>query len=442
MFTQLTQQQKKTILLIGAALILIVFALFFSLRKPGDTTKATELVVWGVGDDRPTYEQIFERFGSPITYVKKDFSNYEQDLVNALASGQGPDVFMIHNSWLYKHRGKIIPAPADIVAPLAVQQKFPDVVTTDFVREGSVYSLPLSIDTLALFYDKDVFNGAFISEPPRTWSEFEELALRLTRRDAGGNIIQPGVAMGGSARLIDKATDVLEMLMLQNGSKMFGENVLGPFATLNSSVGGFDGSDPAVNALRFYLQFADPLSAFYVWDSSQHNSVDAFSYNSSARNKVAMTLNYHYRIPLLLSKNRNLRFGVSQVPQRDGAVGGQLGTYADYWGYAVSRASKNPQLAWQFIGFLTDAPQAKLYLAKTGKPPALRALISDYDNDPVLSVFARQILIAKSWVQPGHEDVSRVFAGIIDSVSQGLFSPQEAIGAAEQQINELFRKIK
>lgn len=438
-FSRLTQQQKFIAIVVAVGLIFVGFWLFSSLRKSGEVRQTTKLKVWGLGDDRTVYEQIFNQFGFPVEYIKKEFSNYEQDLVNALASGDGPDVFMVHNSWLPKHQSKLFPAPEGIMTPLYVTQNFPDVVTTDFVREGKVYALPLSIDTLALFYDKDVFNGAFISVPPSTWGEFEDVALRLTRRDASGTIFQPGVAFGGSARLVDKAADILQVLMIQNGSQMSESNTFR--SAINRPASRSVNTAPAVDALRFYLQFADPLSAFYVWDSSQHNSVDAFSYNSSARNKVAMTLNYHYRIPLFLSKNKNLRFGVAQFPQKEGAVGEELATYADYWGFAVSRASKDSELAWRLVRFVTEKNQARNYLKNTGKPPALRALISDYDNDPVLSVFARQILIAKSWVQPGHSDVVQVFSNMIDLVTGGVLSPGEAVTAADRQMDELFSRL-
>ncbi|MDE1970666.1 MAG: extracellular solute-binding protein [Patescibacteria group bacterium] len=436
-------QQQKAILGIGGVLILILVLGFTGIipglrKKPSATRQISSLTVWGVGDDKSVFDSIFPGFGVSITYVKKDYATYEQDLITALAAGEGPDVFMIHDAWLPKYQNLVTPAPADLITPLTVQKQFPDVVSQDFIRNGNIYALPLSIDTLALFYDKDIFNGSFVSAPPRTWGQLETLATRLTKRDATGAITQSGIALGGSATNVDKAADILSMLMIQNGSKMSDGASYTSALDTPLTIGG---GQPGVDALKFYLQFADPHSSFFTWDTSQHYSIDAFSYNPSVNNKVAMMINYHYQIPTLLAKNPNLNFGVATLPQQDSATEAQYATYPDYWGYAVSKASKDPALAWKFVLYLTAYNQAKTYLQNTHNPPALRALIQNDQNDPILSVFANQILIAKSWVRPGHETTNSVLSNAISSVQQGLLSPDEAISAANQQLNALFNAI-
>ena len=46
--------------------------------------------------------------------------SYENDLRDALAAGNGPDVFLIHNSWLTKHQDKLSPAPDSVLTPKQV----------------------------------------------------------------------------------------------------------------------------------------------------------------------------------------------------------------------------------------------------------------------------------------------------------------------------------
>ncbi|MBI5420931.1 MAG: extracellular solute-binding protein [Parcubacteria group bacterium] len=443
---QLTQQQK---LIAGAVVVVLVLGLAsipFILKKVAKERVVKSLKVWVVGDDKSIYEPIYPKFGLPIELIKKDYKTYERELVDALASGDGPDVFMIHNSWLPKHQSKLAPAPAELLTPFSIQKNFPDVVTTDFVRDGKIYALPLSIDTLALFYDKDVFNGAFISAPPRTWGELGSIATRLTKRDAGGNIIQSGVALGAGDKSVDKASHILPLLMMQKGVVMVRESGKSYTPVLSSDSGGV-GENPAVDALNFYLQFSDPLSPLYTWDSSQHYSIDAFSYNPTVRNKVAMILSYWYQIAVMKGdenkkgKNPNLNFGVAQMPQRDDVNESQYATYADYWGYAVAKSTKDPKMAWSFVQFLTSKAQAQQYLVATKRPPALRSLISSYQDDPILSVFANQILIAKSWIQPGASDANPLFSQAIDQVTRGQISSNEAIQSLRSQLQELFSRI-
>jgi len=438
-------QQQKFIAILGVAVVILgLVSIPFILKKAAVRGKVSGLKVWIVGDDNSVFGPISEKFGLPVEYVKKDFKTYERELVDALASGEGPDVFMIHNSWLPKHQSKLAFAPAELLTPLVVQKNFPDVVTTDFVRDGKIYALPLSIDTLALFYDKDVFNGSFISAPPQTWSKLQEVATRLTKRDELGNIIQSGVALGGSDRSVDKASHILALLMMQKGATMVRQSGKNYEPVLSSNT---SSENSAVDALKFYLQFSDPQSPFYTWDTGQHYSIDAFSYNPSVKNKVAMILSYWYQIAVMKGdeakkgKNPNLNFGVSQMPQQDDVNESQYATYADYWGYAVAKSSKDPQSAWRFVQFLTSKASAQQYLTATKRPPALRSLIASYQDDPILSVFANQILIAKSWIQPGASDVNPLFSQAIEQVYRGQLSPEEAISALREQMRELFSRI-
>ena len=50
-----------------------------------------------------------------IVYTKKDETTYQQDLLNALASGKGPDIFAISNSWLPEYIDKIVPAATSTI---------------------------------------------------------------------------------------------------------------------------------------------------------------------------------------------------------------------------------------------------------------------------------------------------------------------------------------
>ena len=61
---------------------------------------------------------------------------------------------------------------------LQIQNDFPSVVQSDFTiaptaTTTGIYALPLSIDTLAMIYNKDMFDSAGIATPPATWDDFE-----------------------------------------------------------------------------------------------------------------------------------------------------------------------------------------------------------------------------------------------------------------------------
>jgi multiple sugar transport system substrate-binding protein len=102
-----------------------------------------------------------------------------------------------------------------------LKDNFVDVVSYDVILEdGKVYGLPLSVDTLAMFYNKDLFNNAGISQTPQYWNkEFLQDVKKLTKQDPKKGIIQAGAALGGSTN-INRFSDILSVLMMQNGSIM------------------------------------------------------------------------------------------------------------------------------------------------------------------------------------------------------------------------------
>lgn len=152
----------------------------FGCRRPSggaeDTTGA--LSVWGLWqeseDMKPILEAFEEQTGVKVIYKKiGSVGSYEKELLEALAEGRGPDVFVIHHTWIEGKRGLMAPSPSDIIDQRALQDEFVDVVAKDLVRDGFIYALPTSVDSLALYYNEDLFNAAGIARPPTTWQEFQ-----------------------------------------------------------------------------------------------------------------------------------------------------------------------------------------------------------------------------------------------------------------------------
>jgi ABC-type glycerol-3-phosphate transport system substrate-binding protein len=87
---------------------------------------------------------------------------------------------------------------------------------------------------------------------------------------------------------------------------------------------------------------------------------------------------------------------VTKFPQIEGNPPTNI-NFANYWVEVVSKKSDKQNEAWDFLQFITQADQAKLYLAKTNRPTALRSLINEQKQNGEIGVFADQVLTAKSW---------------------------------------------
>jgi multiple sugar transport system substrate-binding protein len=367
-----------------------------------------------------------------------------------MAAGRGPDIFMIDNTWLPKHIDKIIPIPEtsqhsgeDAMTIKEFKDSFVDVAAQDFVYGGTdekgnalperIYALPLFVDTLALYWNKDLFNSASISGPPANWDEFNEDVEKLTKKDESNNILISGASIG-TVKNINRSSDILMMLMLQTGAEMI------DFKTAQAIfdkpvVSGNKTFQPGLNSLQFFTNFADPSKKSYTWNNNLDYSIDAFS-----QGKSAMMINYSFHIPTVKAKQPHLRFGVAPIPQPKDAQFDV--TYPNYWGMTVSAsADANKQTyAWIFLKWLAGQPQAQQYLDKTNRPTARRDLVDYQQSNLELGIFAKQSLSARSWYQVDNLAVSVIFDGMIDSVNNGQRDAAQAVIQAASQVSILMEK--
>jgi ABC-type glycerol-3-phosphate transport system substrate-binding protein len=430
---KLTQQQI-TIVVGGLALVLVISVAFYFLGggKPADLSGS--IVVWGVGDPQAAFDGLIGGYTAlhpkvTIAYRSFDPGVYDATLLNALASGQGPDIFMVSNRSLTQQADKVLPADVKLFSLSKLRSLFPTVVEQDFATpQGVVLALPLSIDTLALIYNRSLLDQATIVAPPVTWNDFVNDVPKLRSVSVTGQITRAAAAIGGSLNTMGASVDLLQLLMLQNGAAMTDQSqTTATFASQGSA---------GVDAFKFYLQFANPTSPAYTWNDNQQNDLDAFS-----GQKVAMVFGYQDALAALKKKSPFLSIGVAQVPQVPQATGsGVVVSFARYYGLAVSRQSKVATLAWDFIlSATTNQAIAQTYLDATGRPPALRSLIAAKSDDPALGVFARQALTARSWSEPDDGKITTIFNAAIRAATGGGADPGTILRQAEDQVTQLLR---
>lgn len=422
---------RGRIILIAAAVAVIglIILLFVFGSKKTEQQLFGNLTFWGVFDSEAVMNNVISSYqtlnpGVDITYRQLNPATYESDLVNALAGANPPDLFMVHNSWLPKHFNKMMPFSDQQITLANLRSLFPSVVEQDFAPDNVIFALPLYIDTLAMFYNQDIFDNKGIALPPKNWREFDTIIPKLRTLDKQGRVEKPAAAIGGSNKSVNRATDILNLLMLQAGTAMVEDDFSG--ASFNSNQG--------LEALNFYTKFSDPTNPSYTWNDSLAYSIDSF-----AAGETAVMFNYSHQIAFLREKNPFLNFRVASMLQPESKT--QDVNFANYWGLAASNKSPNRFIAQDFILFLTAYPQnSQNYLQLTGKSPALRSLISQYSNNPDLGVFARQALTARSWPQIDNAAVENIFSEMIESVLTGKLAVGRALEEAEGKVTQLMQQ--
>jgi len=405
--------------------------------QDGISLTKVELNFWSVFTESEHLEPIIKSFEAkyPNITIKyrnfgDDYHGYHNEIVNALASGKGPDIWTAHHTWIEADQELLTPCPSDLLDVNTYRDSFVDAVLEDNIIEEEIYGIPLSLDTLALFYNKDLFDQAHITDPPGNWEELKEAVTGMTKQNDKGQIIQAGTALG-TAENINRAPDILALLMMQNGARMTDRNRIK--ATFNEQAVDAQGEKylPGEEALAFYTEFASPKKQVYTWEPLQHYSIDAF-----VEGTLATMFSYSYHIPTIKLKAPNLDFGVSAMPQ---ISGGREVNFANYWTNVVSVKSKHSKEAWAFLAFASSQNAAKLFCESTRRPPARRDLFEMFDNDPELKIFTNQILTAETWIRKDNDAVDAIFEDMIEDVVLGKKTVSEAINFAVAQVNQTMK---
>lgn len=432
-------------------------------KEVQEKMKAITLKYWRVWDGPDDFKSMIAQYNAvhtniTIQYRKLNYDEYEEELINALAEDRGPDILSINSTWVKRYQSKLAYAPDAITMAYPVvkgtlkKEVIPELrtkksITVSDLKSGfvaavyddvvlpyydgqtkanvnKIYALPLGMDTLVTYYNKDLLDNAGIAELPEYWNkDFQKAVKKLTKQNARGEILQAGVALGGGAN-IENSSDILAALILQSGSAVISDQGKVVFRQFVKEVN----DNPGLNAIRFYNDFANPTKDVYSWNKTLPNSQEMF-----IQGKLAIMFGYAYQEPIIRAQAPKLNFAVKPFLQiEDAAVKNVL----DYWVEAVSKKSKYKSEAWDFVQYITVNPEvAKLYLTSTGKISPMRSIINGQLKDEKLSVFAKDVLVAENWYHGNSYDkADKAMQEMVDAIADNPDNLDYEVRIAEGKI--------
>lgn len=390
------------------------------------------LTYWGLFTAKEVLAPLIKEYQEKHPHVTIDYSprsfsslaQYKELLLSRLSQGTGPDILRLHVSWLPPFASVLAPLPPKVMTEKEYRETFFPVAAEAANLNGSFYALPLQYDGLALYInDEALAEGG--GKPPRTWEEFRQLAVKLTKTEKENpeKVLRAGAALGNAAN-IPHAADILSLMLAQSD--------LNFPADLDS--------EPAQHALIFYTNF---LKKDRVWDPSLPNAVVAF-----ARGQVAMILAPAWRLVDIANLNPGLKFSLNPVPQLP-ALSGREQTnvnWASFWVEGVSAKAKNKEVAWDFLKFLSSPESLKkmhsyeTQFRPVGQLYPRQDLVSDLSVDPKVAAVlagassARTSLLT-DW--SGNDPYVEAVTGAIEAVVKGSRPPAEALKTARRTIEQL-----
>ena len=362
-----------------------------------------------------------------VKYVEKSPDTFDNDLLEALAGGVGPDLFFISDDLAYKYSNKIYTIP---------YQSFPvNTFKNTFIGAGEVFltskgvlAFPLAVDPMMMYYNRSILDANGIAYPPAYWDEFANLTSLLTQKDSRGAITKSTVAMGHFSNVLH-AKDILATLFMQAGNSIVSEKNGSFISVLDKSDKKYD----LGSILKFYTDFADPLKDVYSWNKSFSNSRDVFS----AEN-LAFYFGYASELQSLVNKNPNQNFLVTAIPQIRNSNFKM--TSARVTGIAISSFSKNFNTAFIAAGLMANSDFASKFASSLGISPARRDLLKSMPTDAYLPTFYASAFFARSWLDPSPKGTNDIFRGMVEKVLSNSMSVTQAISDASAKLGLLLVK--
>lgn len=464
------------ILFILVALITPTILIFSGVLKPkSQALTPVNLIWWTPQEDAASLGVLIQAYRAShpqvrISVLPVSPETYQQEMVNAWAKEQGPDIFTVPNTAVGSFRDFIKPMPKKtkvatvrtrkllvreepevslkeeaMLTGRNVRELFVDAVGKDVLVNDVVYGLPLAMDTLLLFANRDLLNVAGIVDPATTWSQFVEHVKRLTLLDSKGGVARPAAGIG-LAQNVPHAFDLLSLLMMQNGALMTDSaSKVVAFERANET-----GESPGLGALEFYTDFAqtNPPKETLTWSASQPSALDLFS-----QGKLAYAFGYQRDRSRLAQQNPGLNFTATAIPHiLEGGLdndatapsGAQQRTitYGRYWVHTVSiKARARSNEAWNFLQFLAASDAVKAYLQSTNQISARRSVLKEQQANPDLAVQANQALAARSWYRgTSAAKAEEFFAKMIEDVALKSADPGPALSLTAQQIQQTLNR--
>ena len=408
---------KRTILRSAAVLGTVGFASLLLVACGGkkDDTSASEneLTVYVDNGYKAYMEEAAKAFekesGTKVTIKTGDALGGLDKLSLDNQSGKAPDVMM---------------APYDRVGGLGNDGQLAEVTLnkdskTDKTTEslvtngGKVYGAPAVIETLVLYYNKDL-----IQEAPKTFGELEELA-KDSKYDFAGE------AGKNTAFLADWTNFYYAYGLLSgNGGYVFGKDGTNPKDIGLNNQGAIDG-----------IEYAKTWYAKWPKGLQDTKGAANFIQTQFQEGKTAAIIDGPWKAASL--KEAKVNYGVATIPTLPN--GKAYSAFGGGKAWVIPAGANHPEAAQKFVDFLTTTDQQKALYDKTNEVPA-NTEAREYavgKNDELTAAVVKQFENAQP--MPNISEMSTVWdpaaTMLFDAVS-GKKSSKDAADDAVKLIKE------
>ncbi len=400
-----------------------------TLARPAiaQTSKKLTFLSWNIVDQAAMFKAWFADFskangGVDIEWLDKKGPDLPPFYETQLAAGTPPDVVDLQGGIgiEYAAQGALLDLTPYLTAHPDVTARFNQDYLNNWVWQGKNWLVPFYIAKTLLFYNKPLFQQAGLAGPATSFDELLAHAAKIgsTGEDQTGFLtLNFDWLYWALFRLnnVELLTPDLKQVAF-NTPQMI--EVLEKFAKATAGT--------AVNKISWTGRWIEPLGAF-------------------ASGKVGM-LNAHSAAYFFLKGqaawlNADTQ-GVAELPGN--------WSVPTLHGYAISKGTKNPDLAWAFVEFVTARKQAqamadsrRILTAYTDVDKELMARVQK-DEPLAYAVLQTQLehtdKLCGNWPLPNDSRIKDAFWPEVQNAALGRKDPKAAMDAASRKVERELRR--
>jgi multiple sugar transport system substrate-binding protein len=368
------------------------------------------ITIWSLDDANQPALNLAREFdelepGIKVEYREIQFDDVVAESMRAFATGQAPDIIAVDNPEhaLFAARGAFLDITDRVAASGVIDPENYFAGPLNSVSwDGKLFGVPKATNTIALYYNKDLYAKAGITEPPKTWDELVEVSRKLN--DPANNVY--GLAFSAKAS--------------EEGTFQFL-----PWAQMGG--GGYDNINApgAVKALEIWKTIMDEkLASPDTLTRGQWDSTGTFNSGNAAQ-----VISGPWELNRMVEEAK-FDWGVTLLPTE--TEGGARSSAMGDFNWAIFASSKHPDEAFKALEYF--ASQDDRLFPEFGQLPARSDIALPETGEPLkdaaLKVFLEQLQYAQA--RGPHPEWPKISKAVQDAIQQALTGQQSPQAALDQ----------
>jgi len=350
-------------------LLLTVLMIVVSTAIAQDSTEIT-FATWGNATEIEMFNSMIAEFeamheGVTITMLERPGQGFTDQVIVEMAAGNAPDIIrggFRGDFAFYADAGGTIDLSPYLEEDYA--DDFFDAAWTIVSYEDKPYGIPFMTDTHALFYNVDYINQAGITVPTSmeecwSWDEFSEqsrIAMDNSDADYGH------AALWNGKRWM--------LFLYGNGGQVLTDDL--SESAMNS--------EAAIETIAWTQSWYDSGLTPFSTSMKASEQADQLFVNGT----IAFFISGSWHLPNLRDNMVSQEWAVTYLPCTENGVDADLGGN----GFAVTRDSQNPELAAEFVKFISNTENMQTFAEEAFFNPVRYSSLEDLEypefNDSML----------------------------------------------------------